>query len=66
VELLFELACVLANWRLLVCLVPAILIACLIHGAWPEATWPYFFTVPIGLGCFIWGLLWEAEASSRS
>ena len=47
------------SWRVYLCVVPAVLLAYLLHDKWPEAGWLWFLTVPSVVGALVLGLRWE-------
>ena len=40
-DFIFELADVFCSWRVYLCVIPAVLLAWLLHDHWPEARWLY-------------------------
>jgi hypothetical protein len=62
-EFIIEVADVFWSWRVYLCVVPAILLACLLHDKWPEACWLWCLTIPGVLCAFLVGLRWESRSS---
>jgi hypothetical protein len=61
-DLIFDIADLFASWRFYVCVVPAVLVAFLVHNSWPDAIWPWFFTAPVVLGAVVGGLWWDCRS----
>jgi hypothetical protein len=61
-EILGEVVDAIASWRLYVCLGPALLGAYCLHSAVPDATWPWFVSVPVMITAFVLGVRWEWRA----
>lgn len=61
-EFLLEILDAIGCWRLIVCAGPAIAAAWFLHDAVPDATWPWFVSVPVVTTAFILGLRWEWRA----
>jgi hypothetical protein len=58
VELILEVSASFLSWRFFVCMVPAVLVAVLIHST-SDAAGKYLVTVPLVLGALIVGFWWE-------
>ena len=62
-EIITEVADLCWSWRVYLCVIPAICLACLLHDKWPEARWLWFLTVPGVVGALVVGLRWEYRSS---
>ena len=62
-DFIIEVADVFWSWRVYLCVIPAILLACFLHNKWPDARWLWFLTVPGVLYAFVVGLRWESRSS---
>jgi hypothetical protein len=64
IEIIMEIADLFVSWRFYVCVVPAVLLAVLVHNSWPGAVWPWFVTVPLVSGAVIGGFWWDCRSPS--
>ncbi len=62
-DIIMEVADLFWSWRVYLCVIPAILLACLLHDKWPEARWLWFLTVPSVVCALVVGIRWDYRSS---
>lgn len=61
-EIIWEIADLFCSWRLYLCLGPALLGAFFLHASFPDASWPWFISIPIVITALCGGLYWDWRA----